>query len=52
MSLFGVVCKKSRFSILTIKNVSLTLPHFASKANQNSESGSKGTTGLILMPQI
>ena len=41
MSIFTVVSKKSHFSRLTIKNVSLTLSRFACKTNRDSESRTK-----------
>ena len=50
--MFGAICKKSHFSRLTVKNASLTLPRFAFKANQDSESGSETTPKLVSTLQI
>ena len=44
--MFKVVCEKSHFLRLTIKNVSLTLPHFAYRTNWDLELGTETISGL------
>ena len=52
MFMFEIICKKSHFSRLIVKNISVTMPCFACKANRDSESGTKKTPGQVSMPQI